>query len=232
MSLRIALVLPGLLGTYGDSGNATVLAKRLSWRDIPAELVIVRVGDAVPDSCDIYLLGGGEDLAQLGALARLRCEPGLRRAVSHGAVVFAVCASFQILGESFVGQDDVRHNGLGLFDVTSTPMPRRAVGELLVQPDPGLGLGTLTGFENHRGGTSLGPAATPLGAVTSGVGNGDDLVDGAIQGRMIGTYLHGPALARNPALADLLLGWATGTPLAPLELAEVDALRDARVCGK
>jgi lipid II isoglutaminyl synthase (glutamine-hydrolysing) len=226
MTVRIALVLPELLGTYGDSGNATVLLKRLAWRNIPAELVTVRVGEPVPDSCDIYLLGGGEDLAQLGALARLRA-PGLARAAA--AVVFAVCAGFQILGESFVGQDDIRHHGLGLFDATSTPMPKRAVGELLVRPDPDLGLGTLTGFENHRGATRLGRSATPLGTVTSGVGNGVANVDGAIQGRMIGTYLHGPALARNPALADLLLSWATGSTLAPLKLAEVDALRDERV---
>jgi CobQ-like glutamine amidotransferase family enzyme len=112
-----------------------------------------------------------------------------------------------------------------LFDVTSTPMERRAVGELLVSSR----LGDLTGFENHGGGTRLGSEAAPLGAVTSGVGNGSAGVDGAVQGRMIGTYLHGPALARNPALADLLLGWAVGAPLAPLDLPEVSSLRRERV---
>ena len=44
--------------------------------------------------------------------------------------------------------------------------------------------------------------------------------------------MHGPALARNPELADLLLARALGIPLAdlePLELPEVDRLRAERM---
>ena len=43
----------------------------------------------------------------------------------------------------------------------------------------------------------------------AGVGN-DGATEGAWSGSILGTYSHGPALARNPALADLLLAWATG----------------------
>jgi lipid II isoglutaminyl synthase (glutamine-hydrolysing) len=89
-------------------------------------------------------------------------------------------------------------------------------------------VGRLTGFENHLGVTRVGPSATPLAAVVSGGGNGADGVEGAHRGRVVGTYLHGPVLARNPALADLLLGWVVG-PLAPLEIPEVDALRAERL---
>jgi CobQ-like glutamine amidotransferase family enzyme len=51
-----------------------------------------------------------------------------------------------------------------------------------------------------------------------GVGNGDG-TEGAYAGRILGTYLHGPALVRNPSLADLLLTWAAG-PLPPLTEAD------------
>ncbi len=68
----------------------------------------------------------------------------------------------------------------------------------------------LTGFENHGGITELGPDARPLGRVVAGSGNGAGGVEGVVQGRVVGSYLHGPCLARNPALADLLLSWVVG----------------------
>jgi lipid II isoglutaminyl synthase (glutamine-hydrolysing) len=89
----------------------------------------------------------------------------------------------------------------------------------------------LTGFENHRGGTVLGPAAQPLARVVSGAGNRDgDGVDGAVQGSVVATYLHGPCLARNPQLADHLLAQVVGD-LAPLDLPEVDQLRRERLAA-
>jgi lipid II isoglutaminyl synthase (glutamine-hydrolysing) len=230
--LRIALLLPDLLGTYGDQGNAVVLAQRARWRGLPAEVVQVSGSQPVPSTCDLYVLGGGEDSAQLLATRRLRESGGLRQAAERGAVVFAVCAGLQILGEHFTGVDGHRHDGLGLLDLRSTPLPKRAVGEVLSDPDPQYGRAALTGFENHRGRTELGPAAHPLATTRLGVGNGtDDRAEGVVQGRIVGTYLHGPALARNPELADLLLGWAVGEPLPPLRLAEVDRLRTARLAA-
>ena len=53
--------------------------------------------------------------------------------------------------------------------------------------------------------------------------------DGAVQGSIIATYMHGPALARNPELADLLLQRATGSELAPLEVPGVAQLRAERL---
>jgi CobQ-like glutamine amidotransferase family enzyme len=50
-----------------------------------------------------------------------------------------------------------------------------------------------------------------------------------VNGRVLGTYLHGPALARNPALADLVLGWVVGTPLEPIDDHESEALRVERL---
>ena len=74
-------------------------------------------------------------------------------------------------------------------------------------------MGTLTGFENHQGVTRLGPGVRPLARTTLGTGNGDG-TEGAYAGRVLGTYLHGPALVRNPGLADLLLYWAAGPAAA------------------
>lgn len=227
-TVGIALVYPDLLGTYGDSGNATVLAQRLRWRGRPAEVRTIHSGEAVPDSAELYVVGGGEDQPQALAARQLGRNGPLHRAVAAGAAVLAVCAGLQILGDAFVGPDGVEADGLGLLDCRSVRAAGpRAVGELVVDPDPASGLPPLTGYENHGGVTLLGPAARPAGAVRSGVGNGPASGDGVWSGRTWGTYLHGPVLARNPALADLLLGWVVGE-LEPLDDGEVDALRGER----
>jgi len=228
--VTIALLYPELLGTYGDAGNATVLAQRLRWRDIPAQVVTVSAGQTVPSSCEVYLMGGGEDGPQALAVRELAAGRALHRAVEGGAAVLAVCAGFQILGVSFAGGADEPAAGLGLLDCYTVrgSGPRR-VGELLVDPDSALGLPVLNGYENHAGVTRIGAALRPLGRTIMGRGNDvGDGSEGAVSGRVVGTYLHGPVLARNPALADLLLSWVVG-PLAPLDDAEATELREERM---
>ena len=223
-AVSIALVFPSLLGTYGDGGNASVLAQRLRWRGIAADVIDVGVDDAVPEQADIYVLGGGEDTAQTLAVSRLSGGV-LDRAVQAGKPVFAVCAGFQILGETFlVGRGEVVP-GLDIVDCRTDRMPgSRAVGELLTDSEAGI----LTGYENHGGRTMLGPDARPLGRVRTGVGNGEAEADGLVQGSVVATYLHGPALARNPQLADHLLRQVVGD-LSPLDDHEEVELRAERL---
>jgi lipid II isoglutaminyl synthase (glutamine-hydrolysing) len=229
--VEIVLVFQSLLGIYGDRGNAPVLLKRLSWRGFDPVLTIVEPGDSLPDTGKIYLLGGGEDAAQVSAVLALQADGGLQRAVNRGAAVFAVCAGYQIIGRSFtVGADDDVIEGLGLLDVTTTRGPVRAVGEILSRWDDRDGDEQwLTGFENHGGYTRLGPQARPLARVEIGIGNCDDGTEGAVAGTVIGTYPHGPVLARNPALADHVLELALDRKLAPLIRPEIDELRRQRL---
>lgn len=230
-ALAVAVVYPELLGTYGDGGNGVVLAQRARWRGIPADLLEVAAADPLPEA-DLYCLGGGEDGPQVQAAERLRADGTLADAAGRGAVVLAVCAGYQVVGRSFPGGDGREVEGLGLLDVATVKgFGTRPVGELLAVPRP-LGVGPslplLTGFENHAGLTTVGPGAEPLADVRVGVGNGDG-TEGARAGRVVGTYCHGPVLARNPALADLLLGWATGASLEALDDEVEQALRQERI---
>ncbi|MBX8996043.1 glutamine amidotransferase [Corynebacterium testudinoris] len=246
--LTIGLVLPDVLGTYGDDGNALVLRQRARMRGMDADILHIKLGDAVPADLDVYCVGGGEDTAQILAAEHLIADGGLTRAANNGRPVFAVCAGLQVLGESFRASGRVI-DGVGLLDATTTALERRAINEVATTPT-GVGITAeltepLTGFENHLGATILGPAAEPLGRVTRGVGNCDvaaaadlpddsrqRLAEGAVQGSVIATYLHGPALARNPQLADLLLARAMGVALAdlePLDIPAIDRLRKERL---
>ena len=215
-ALTIVRLYHDLLGTYGDQGNAEVLIHRAKARNIAVELIEVNPGEVTPRDADIYLLGGGEDGPQLAALEMLMSDGGLKYAAQGGATVFAVCAGFQIIGESLPGAGGEQVSGIGLVDAhTSYPNAPRSVGELVISPTRG-GLPILTGFENHQGFTELGYDMPVLGRVLSGVGNGFDGAEGVWHGNVFGTYLHGPALARNPELADAVLQCAAG-PMAPFD---------------
>ena len=240
-TVRIGLVLPDVMGTYGDGGNAVVLRQRLRLRGIAAEIVEITLADPVPDSLDLYTLGGAEDYAQRLATRHLIKHPGLQRAAARGAPVLAICAAIQVLGHWYETSAGERVDGVGLLDVTTSPQDTRTIGELVSKPLLAGLTQRLTGFENHRGGTVLGPAASPLGAVVKGAGNrAGDGFDGAVQGSVVATYMHGPCLARNPELADLLLskvvgelraaGAARGGAAAPR--AAVGSLRRAHLRAK
>jgi len=210
--VEVVLIYQSLLGLYGDRGNATVLIKRLAWRGYEPVLTLVEPGDPLPDTGHVYLLGGGEDAAQISAVRALKADGGLQRAADRGAAILAVCAGYQIVGNTFtVGYRDEVISGLGLLDVSTTRGPVRAVGEIISRWNGRAGRDRwITGFENHGGYTRLGPGVAPLASVEIGVGNCNDGTEGAVAGTVIGTYPHGPLLARNPALADHLLQLALG----------------------
>jgi lipid II isoglutaminyl synthase (glutamine-hydrolysing) len=231
-TLRFIWIYPDLLSTYGDRGNLVMLTRRAALRGLPVEPVGVNSDQPVPTQGDIYLLGGGEDLPQILAAKRLRADGGLAAAAANNAVIFAVCAGYQLIGEVFGGVEGEQVDGLGLLDIRSGRGETRGVGEIVADVDPALGVDRLTGFENHQGVTSIGPGAKPLARVVSGVGNGDG-TEGAYHGKVLGTYLHGPALVRNPGLADLLLTCAVGElpPLGADHETWTNRLREERLAA-
>lgn len=208
-AIRIVNLLPELLGTYGDQGNVATLSWRLTARGIANEVINASAYEKLPTDGDFYLLGGGEDDAQIAAMELLSKDLTLNRALENGAHLFAVCAGFQLLGESFPASGGRTIAGLGLLPVVTESAVKRSVGELLL--DSTLGIGKLTGFENHAGQSRFTEKLQPIGTVVSGVGNHqNEASDGAVTKQIIATYMHGPALVRNPELADLFLSRKLG----------------------
>lgn len=162
------------------------------------------------------------------AAGLLAGQPGLGRAIERGAACLAVCAGFQLLSREYVLPGGGTRSGLGVLDVTCGRLPgARAVGEVVARST--IDGTSLLGFENHQGDALLGPLADPLGKVEVGIGNGHDRLEGARQGRVFGTYLHGPVLVRNPALADTMLETVVGHGLEPLVEPRVERLRRERL---
>ncbi|MFP7697293.1 type 1 glutamine amidotransferase [Trueperella sp. LYQ143] len=233
-ALHIGVIDPEVLGTYGDTGNASVLAYRARARGIDAQIHMIHLDQAIPTSMDIYVMGGGEDAAQAIAAEHLRANRDFCQKIESGTPLLAICASLQILGNWYVDARNQRVEGLELLDITTSPQGHRSIGELVSEPMFGGLAQELTGFENHGGATSLGPDARPLGIVTAGTGNGGTtavgqpglMYDGVAQHGIIATYMHGPVLVRNPELADYLIRQATG--MASLEELEMPLLHQLR----
>ena len=224
-ALTVVDVYPGSMFPQGDGGNLRMLEHRARARGIEVTTVGAPIGDPLPEG-DIYVLAGAEDEDQPVVARRLAEEGTLARAAAAGKVVVGIGAGYQILGESFDTPDGV-----------TTPGPRPArraddAGRPRRQPrrHAALARGSACRRSSATSGTAgarrSAPGRAPLAEVEVGVCNGGDPpTDGAVQGHVLGTYLHGPLLPRNPELADLLLGWALGTELAPLESEFADLAR-------
>lgn len=204
--LRVVYLYPDALNLYGDGGNAMIIKSRCAWRGIPVTVDEVTMGQELNlESADIVLMGGGADRDQLAVAHELasRREEIARYVESDGALL-AICGSYQLLGHSYY-MGDTRIEGLGVLDIETTRGEGRLIGNVAVTTE--LCDDPLVGFENHGGRTHLGPNAAPLGdSVVPGTGNnGGDGHEGVLYRGVIGTYLHGPALSKNPQLADWLI---------------------------
>ncbi len=228
--LRLGHLYPRAMTIYGDAGNVCTLRRRAEWRGIEVEVVPIEPGPADLEGCDLLFVGGGQDRDQSAILADLadHKRASLERAIAGGTAVLAVCGGYQLLGHDYVDAEGRVLDGLGILDLRSRAGDDRWIGNVLVEAEPSMGLAepALVGFENHGGRTQLGPGVRPLGRVVVGGGNnGEDGGEGVVSGRVVGTYLHGSLLPKNPALADWLLGHALahrGGLDAPAELAPLD----------
>jgi CobQ-like glutamine amidotransferase family enzyme len=204
VTLTLVHLYPREMNIYGDTGNVLVLRRRLDWRGIEAKIVAVAIGDPLPEDADIVLGGGGQDAAQgdIGADFAAR-GPQLRAMAEDGVVMLAICGTYQMLGHEFVTQEGRSIPGVGVLDVITRGQGERLIGNNYVDTS---GAGRLVGYENHSGLTELGSGVIPLGSTQSGRGNnGRDRTEGAVRANVIGTYLHGPVLAKSPRFADDLI---------------------------
>ena len=209
--LVIAHLFPDLLNLYGDGGNVKVLERRARERGISVEVRRVNHGEHVDlAGVDLVFLGGGPDREQrLASEDLMRMRDDLHAYVEDDGVLLAICGGFQILGhEWLLGEEVVK--GLGLVDMTTERAPggsgNRLIGNIALRSP--LADQAVVGYENHAGRTHLGTGVEAFGDVASSTGHGNndsDKRDGVRYKNVVGTYLHGPLLPKNPQVADALL---------------------------
>ncbi len=213
------------MNLYGDGGNMIALTQRARWHGLEPRVVAVSVASRADlAECDLVFMGGGQDREQKAIAGDfMDRRPALERALGSGTVVLAICGGYQLLGRYYRTHTGEELPGLGLLDVWTEAGNERLIGNVVVESELGGKRRTLVGFENHSGRTYLGPGAVPLGRVLAGHGNnGRDGTEGAVQGRLIGTYLHGSLLPKNPWLTDYLLTRALERRYCPVVLGPLD----------
>lgn len=221
MKITIGHLYPDLLNLYGDRGNIQCMRKRCEWRGIEVEIREFQITDEVNFSdLDIVLLGGGSDREQMLVCEKLKTIRGDFHAyVEDGGSVIAVCGGYQLLGH-YYDTADGRIEGLSLVDLYTEQGSPRLISNIVIQNDdfsyP------IVGFENHGGRTFIG-GNRPLGKVLSGFGNNSrDGAEGILYKNVVGTYLHGPLLPKNPHVCDYLIGNALERKYGRRELAPLD----------
>lgn len=204
MKITIGHLYPDLLNLYGDRGNIACMEKRCHWRGIGAETIEFNTGDTIDFSkLDIVLLGGGSDREQAIVCRNLlEIQSRFKEYVEDGGVVIAVCGGYQLLGKYYKTMDAMIE-GLDLVDIYTEQGEGRLIDNIVLQSE--LAEMPVVGFENHGGRTYLN-GNRPFGKVLYGAGNdGESGYEGVIYKNVIGTYLHGPLLPKNPQICDHLL---------------------------
>lgn len=221
MKLKLAHLYPDLMNIYGDYGNVLCLLQRAKWRELELEVIAVGVDDRLPKQFDMLFIGGGQDRGQDLVAPDLASKgEAIKQAIEAGLPALSICGGYQLFGHYFQLATGERLTGIGVFDVSTQASTQRLIGNIVVESQQ---FGTLVGFENHSGQTSLGPTAQPLGRVLKGFGNdAQSQTEGVLYKNAIGTYLHGSFLPKNPAVADFLLVSALRNhgidqPLSPLD---------------
>lgn len=212
---------PKQMNVYGDMGNVLTLRHRLVKRNITCEYIQIDSLKQLNQSpIDILIAGGGQDSNQslieddmhsYGSELIAQCSDGL--------TVLAICGMYQLFGNRFVMGGGGELKGLGIIDMETKAGDDRLIGNVIVDSPFGL----LVGFENHSGRTYLGDGVAPLGKVIKGAGNNNETTEeGAVVNNVFGTYLHGPALAKNPIWADELIKRALCRKGLSEELVDID----------
>ena len=221
--LRVVHLYPDALNLYGDGGNIASLSKRCAWRGIPCQVDQVLMGQELDLSdADVVLLGGGADRDQLAVCHELQGQrEKLAAYVADGGVLLAICGGYQLLGHSYMmGEKQVE--GLHILDLETVAGETRLIGNVAIESP--VCDAPVVGFENHAGRTLLGAGEKPLGrALVAGTGNnGEDGGEGVLHDGVVGTYLHGPILPKNPGVTDWLIARALERRGADVTLAPLD----------
>lgn len=221
MKIKIGHLYPDLLNLYGDRGNIQCLRKRLEWRGIDVEVKEFQVTDSIDFSdLDIVLLGGGSDREQLIVCETLRkIQADCRAYVEDGGSLLAICGGYQLLGQYYdTGKEKIE--GLSILDIYTDHGEPRLISNVVIENE--MFEYPIVGFENHGGRTHIGDYE-PLGKVIFGNGNdGKSGHEGLMYKNVIGTYLHGPLLPKNPHVCDYLLKNALERRYGVSELAPLD----------
>ncbi len=220
-NIRLLQLYPSEMNIYGDWGNTLTLKRRLEWRGYKVELLEHHPGAAFPADVDLIVGGGGQDSGQDKIKDDLvKIGPQLQKLADDDVPMLMICGLYQLFGRFFQTNKGEKIKGIGIFKLETYGGPKRLIGNIVINSDE---FGEIIGYENHSGLTNIDEDQASLGTVVKGDGNnGEDGSEGARYKNVIGSYLHGSLLPKNPKLADFLIAKAIEKKYGKVELQPVN----------
>ena len=236
-TITILHLYPNDMNIYGDYGNILTIKRRLEWYGYKPQIIEYNRDDKFPDNIDIVIGGGGKDSGHTKIQSDLlSISPQLYKLAENGTPMLMICGMYQLFGKFFKTATGEIIEGIGILDIKTYAKSERLIGNVIAHSEQ---FGDIIGYENHSGQTFLGHNVMALGVVRMGAGNNTtDISEGARYENVIGSYLHGSLLPKNPAIADFLIhkaivnkyGEFTGKPIDDkyVELARKFAIKGPR----
>ncbi len=219
--IKIIQLYPKELNVYGDNGNLLVLKRRLEWRGFKVKIIKHQVGDKLTTKPDIIVSGGGQDSNQEKIKDDLIANaPKLKRWIEQDTPTLLICGSYQLFGNFYQTGDGQKITGAKILDLHTIAGKQRFIGNTIINSKK---FGLIAAYENHSGLTYLSKKMKPLGLIVKGAGNNNQNgTEGVLYKNLIGTYAHGPILAKNPKIADFLIKAALKNKNLPTKLKKLD----------
>ena len=219
--LRVLQLYSRDMNIYGDWGNVLTIKRRAEWHGYGVQLLEYNPGDTFPDDVDLIIGGGGQDSGQSVIQNDLqKIAPQLKSLADNNIPMLVICGLYQLFGKFFKTKEGIVIPGIGIFDIETHGGPERLIGNIITENPE---FGQIIGYENHSGLTYLAKSAEPLGKVIRGAGNnGQDESEGARYKNVLGSYLHGSLLPKNPSIADFLIEQAATKKFGSFEPTVID----------
>jgi len=199
-----------LMNLYGDWANLAALSHEVNMRGFRAEVLKVSIGDEVDfGDCDFVYIGSGTEKSQLACMRDLsRYKDVFVKRIEAGMSVLATGNSHELFGTAVIDSAGTRHEMIGLIDFKTMQLNSRITGDCVCTAS--FLSDKLVGFINRAGGNQKGDIKRPF-YIEPGEGAGYKTGDEGIKYKnLLGTYMTGPVLMRNPPLLTYLTDVLTG----------------------
>jgi len=227
--IKILHLYHNLMNLYGDWANVEVLSLELKLRGFDLTIDKKSIGDSIElsDYDFVYIGSGTERSLQACLCDIMKYKNPLIKCIETGMTVLATGNSHEIFGNAITDSDGKRHEALGLIDFETVQGSARVTGDCVSQVS--FLQGKLIGFINRASVGQDGDINRPFVNELGPGANDKSKTEGIQYNNVLGTYMTGPILVRNPPLlryfADKLTEGAKvkATNRKPVGEAENDA---------
>ena len=192
--IRIAHLYYDLMNLYGESGNIKALCYELENQKIKFKVDRLSIGDKIDFSkYDFFYMGSGTSYNQcLVSQDLVKYKEDIKIAIDQNKFFLLTGNALELLGKKIFQDKEI---GLQIFDYCAITEEKRTVSEVIAKHND-IKLPIL-GFQNRD--SKIVDNSSYLFKITYGTGFSEHKnQEGVSYKNVLGTYIIGPVLARNP----------------------------------